>query len=94
MQTAQKMTTLKEETVIQSTGPIVPIETLARAEKGRVVEVCGENGCQNRIREMGLCVGCTVEMHVPGTPCIIAINGRRLSLRLEESTMVLVESCG
>lgn len=79
---------------MQMQGPIVPIEMLRCRETGRVVEVCGEKGCEHRIQEMGLCVGCTIEMQSPGRPCIISIEGRRLSLRLEETTTVLVEACG
>ena len=73
------------------TGQIVPLDLLAVEECGRVASVDGEAQSVHRLAEMGLCIGAAVRMVQPGSPCILAVNGHRLSFRPETSICVLVE---
>lgn len=73
------------------TSQILPLDLLAAGEAGHVFEVDGRPEFVHRLHEMGLQPGAEVRMIRPGSPCIVAVNEQRLSFRLEESTMVLIE---
>lgn len=70
---------------------IVPLELMATGERGLVHEVDGPSEFVVRLGEMGLQAGANVVMVKAGSPCILAVNDHRFSLRLDESAMVLVE---
>ncbi len=70
---------------------ILPIHILRSNERARIVDLFGDSTTLHRLDEMGLSVGTEVQMIRPGTPCIVAMAGKRLSLRLEEGTEILVE---
>lgn len=70
---------------------ILPLNTLRCNEKARVVDVFGDSGTLHRLDEMGVGVGTEIQMIRPGSPCIVAMAGKRLSLRLEAGTEILVE---
>lgn len=70
---------------------ILPIHILRSNERARVVDLFGDSSTLHRLDEMGLNVGSEIQMVRPGSPCIIAMAGKRLSLRLEEGTDILVE---
>ena len=71
--------------------PLVPLELLRTGEQGRISTLEGSADFVHRLQEMGLREGAVVEMVRPGSPCILAIDHQRLSLRLDEAATVLVE---
>ncbi|MCA9081337.1 MAG: ferrous iron transport protein A [Planctomycetaceae bacterium] len=70
---------------------MLPLETLRSGETGRVVDLDGQLDLVQRLQELGLRLGATVQMLREGTPLLIAIDGQRLSFRPDARTMVLVE---
>jgi ferrous iron transport protein A len=71
--------------------PLIPLEMLTAGEQGRIQEMDGTPDFVHRLEEMGLRVGATVCMVKPGSPCIVAVDNHRFSLRIEDSATVLVE---
>lgn len=69
----------------------LPLELLSAGEEGRICQVDGDGAGTRRLAELGLAAGAWVRMVSPGRPCILAIGDQRFSLRLDPSTMVLVE---
>ena len=70
---------------------ILPLNTLRSNERARIVDLFGDSSTLHRLDEMGVSVGTEVQMIRPGTPCIVAMAGKRLSLRLETGTEIFVE---
>ncbi len=69
---------------------LLPLELLKANEEASVVELVGDESLVHRLAEMGLRVGSSIRMLRPGAPCLLAIDGKRLSLRLSENLDVLV----
>jgi ferrous iron transport protein A len=69
---------------------ILPLECLRPGEWAEVHDVAGEPGWVCRLAEMGIRVGCRVQMLRGGSPCLVQIGGGRLSLRGEQAMRVLV----
>lgn len=70
---------------------IVPLELMTTGEVGRVCDVDGSPEFVVRLQEMGLNVGAGVKMVKSGSPCIVAVNEQRFSLRFDECATVMVE---
>lgn len=70
---------------------MVPLDALHNGEEGWIAEIDGESHWVVRLQEMGLRRGTAVRMVKAGSPCLIAVNGQRLSLRIDELTTILVE---
>lgn len=70
---------------------LVPLELMATGEQGSVHDVDGSPEFVVRLQEMGLNVGARVKMVKAGSPCIVAVNEQRFSLRFDEYTTVMVE---
>ena len=62
---------------------LVPLELMKAGESASIVELCGESSLVHRLQEMGLRSGAMIRMLTPGTPCVVALDGKRLSLRLD-----------
>jgi len=71
---------------------LLPIELLDSGQDARVVEIDGDRKTVMRLQEMGLRPGSHVRMVRSGTPCIIAVEDRRLSFRGDQAACVLVET--
>ena len=69
---------------------LLPLECLHSGEWGEVCDVSGEPAWIVRLAELGVRVGCRVQMLRAGSPCLILVGGGRLSLRGEASANVLV----
>ncbi len=69
---------------------ILPIDHLRSNEQASVIDVVGEDAEVHRLSEMGLRAGVQVRMIRPGSPCLLALEGKRLSLRVGPSVEVLV----
>ena len=70
---------------------LVPLELMATGEHGKVHDVDGSPEFVVRLQEMGLQTGAKVRMVKSGSPCILAINEQRFSLRFDERATVMVE---
>lgn len=70
---------------------LVPLELMATGEQGCVRDVDGSPEFVVRLQEMGLNVGAVVKMVKAGSPCIVAVNEQRFSLRFDECATVMVE---
>jgi Fe2+ transport system protein FeoA len=70
---------------------IIPLETLVEGQRGCIVDLSGPLSWKHRMEEMGLREGTFVRLVKRGQPCIIAIEDRRLSLRGDPSSLILVE---
>ena len=68
----------------------IPMDLLCPNEEARIVEVSGDARRVHQLAEIGLRQGCQVRMIRPGQPCLIAIDGRRLSLRVNGDIDILV----
>jgi ferrous iron transport protein A len=55
-----------------------------------VADVAGEPSWVCRLAELGVRVGCQLEMLRGGSPCLIQVGGCRLSLRGDRATQILV----
>ena len=71
---------------------IIPLELLQAGEEARVQEVEGQPEFTHRLAEMGIQAGTLVRMIRAGSPCLVAVNNHRMSLRIEGSALVLVET--
>jgi Fe2+ transport system protein FeoA len=69
---------------------VLPLDLLKSNEVASVVEMSGDAPLVHRLAEMGLRVGAMIRMVKPGAPCLLALDGKRLSLRLNEGLQVLV----
>ncbi len=69
---------------------LLPLELLRPGEWGEVAEVSGEAGWIGRLAELGVRVGCRLQMLQDGCPCLLRVGGCRLSLRGESATQILV----
>lgn len=69
------------------------LDQLKPGERGRILEISGDDAVAVRLMEMGLTEGEDVEVigHAPlGDPIEFAIRGYRLSLRAREAQRVAV----
>ncbi|QDV27279.1 FeoA family protein [Aureliella helgolandensis] len=69
---------------------VLPIDFLRANESAKVVELLGDEGQVHRLSEMGLRVGALIRMVRPGAPFLLALDGKRLSVRLTDGLQVLV----
>ncbi|MBX3422818.1 MAG: ferrous iron transport protein A [Pirellulaceae bacterium] len=69
---------------------VFPLELLGSGDVACVVEVLGDAVKVHQLAEIGLRKGCSIRMIRPGQPCLLAIEGRRLSLRLNHEVDILV----
>ena len=73
---------------------VVPLELLASGESGRVCLLEGVHEQVLRLEEMGLRMGVEVRMLRTGPPCLLAIDGQRITFRGGEAIAVFVEVAG
>ena len=71
---------------------LLPIDLLKANEEASVVELSGDAKQIHQLAEIGLRVGCSIRMVCPGYPCVLAVDGRRLSVRLNHEVDVLVST--
>ncbi|MFK7735287.1 MAG: ferrous iron transport protein A [Pirellulaceae bacterium] len=71
-------------------GNVLPLDQLRTNEFGSIADLSGEGAEIQRLAELGLCVGADVRMLRPGKPCLLALGGKRLSVRLSEGVDVFV----
>jgi Fe2+ transport system protein FeoA len=69
---------------------MLPLECLGPGEWGEVCDVSGEPAWVGRLAELGIRVGCRLQMLCVGSPCLVQVGGGRLSLRGEQGMQVFV----
>ncbi|MBU6384660.1 MAG: ferrous iron transport protein A [Pirellula sp.] len=69
----------------------VPVEYLAPETEGVVVDLCGEEKNVHRLEELGIRCGCKIRMLCPGETCLLAIEGKKMCLRLNSTAEILVQ---
>ncbi len=69
---------------------LLPLECLRPGEWAEIQDVSGEPTWIARLAELGVRVGCRIQMLRDGSPCLIQVGGGRLSLRGDPFTQVLV----
>lgn len=71
---------------------LIPLRCLFAGQTGLVEEVVGKSDEVQRLHEIGLCRGASVEMIQPGSPCVIRLGGNKLCFRHDELMSVLVRA--
>jgi ferrous iron transport protein A len=69
---------------------LVPLELLRPGEWADVAEVSGDPGLVCRMAELGVRSGCRLRMLQGGCPCLLQVEGCRLSLRVESLMQIFV----
>jgi ferrous iron transport protein A len=69
---------------------LLPLDMLRAGEWADVAEVTGEPGWVCRMAELGVCVGCRLQMLQSGCPCLLRVGGCRLSLRADDPHHIMV----
>ncbi|MEC9008459.1 MAG: ferrous iron transport protein A [Planctomycetota bacterium] len=81
--------------MIRHTMSVTTLDSLDRGQKGRILEVTGDDAISVRLMEMGLTVGEEIEVigFAPlGDPIEFFVRGFRLSLRGREARRIQIES--
>jgi ferrous iron transport protein A len=69
---------------------LVPVELLYQGQWADVAEVTGEPVWVGRLAELGVRIGCRVQVVQSGSPCLLQVGGSRLSFRSDLAMQVLV----
>jgi ferrous iron transport protein A len=69
---------------------LLPLELVDAGEWAEVAELNGEASWVGRLAELGIRVGIRLQVVQPGRPCLLQIDGSRLSLRGEAATQIWV----
>ena len=70
---------------------LLPLDMLQAGEWADVAEVVGEPGMVCRMAELGVRIGCRLQMLQGGSPCLLQVGACRLSLRGECAMQILVK---
>ena len=60
---------------------LLPLELLGPGEWAEVHDVSGEPAWVGRMAELGIRNGCRLQVLQPGSPCLLSVDGCRLSVR-------------
>lgn len=71
---------------------VIPLALVASGQTAEVCHVAGGAAETQRLHELGLCCGSTIEVVQQGSPCIIRLQGAKLCFRESESTRVFVRT--
>ncbi len=69
-----------------------PLELLNDGQEARIVDVCGDAVQVHRLAEIGIRCGSLLKMIRRGEPHLLAVDGRRLSLRLAHGIDIFVSN--
>ncbi len=73
-----------------TTNHPIPVEYLSQDSLGVVVDVAGEGQNIHRLEEMGIRNGCRIRMLCPGETCLLAIDGKKMCVRLGSVAEIMV----
>lgn len=71
---------------------IIPIEFVESGRPVEIVDVAGSVEAVCRLNEIGFTAGVCLEVVRSGTPCIVSLDGRRISFRGEKSAAIYVRA--
>lgn len=69
----------------------LPLDYLRAGEQAEVVDVTGDAATVGRMAELGIRLGCRLQVLQPGSPCLIELTGSRLCLRGDTCSRILVK---
>jgi ferrous iron transport protein A len=69
---------------------LLPLELIETGGWAEVEDICGEPTWISRLAELGVRVGSRLQVIRQGKPCLLRIDGSRLSLRDESGMQILV----
>jgi len=69
---------------------LLPLDLIDPGEWAEVADICGSPAWVGRMAEMGIRSGCKLQMLQQGQPCLLKVEGCRLSLRGECDCLILV----
>lgn len=69
---------------------LMPLDMLQAGEWGEVAEVSGHEAWVGRLAELGIRLGCRVQVVQPGSTCLLNLDGCKLCLRPGECSQILV----
>ncbi len=67
-----------------------PLDLLSDGETGEIAAVMGDPDWISRMTEIGISVGRKVRVLRQGSPCLLEVEGARLSVRSENTMHILV----
>jgi Fe2+ transport system protein FeoA len=74
--------------------PEIPLSQLVAGQAGKVLRLEGQGGARQRLQEMGIICGTSVEfvrVAPLGDPIEVKVRGYRLTLRKQEADGVIVD---
>lgn len=69
---------------------LLPLDLLGSGEIADVADVAGEPSWVSRLAELGIRIGCRLQVLQPGSPCLLQVAGSRLCLRSDCAAQILV----
>lgn len=69
----------------------ISLSDLELNQSAQVMELEGDEACRHRVEEMGIRTGAAIQMLRCDSPHVIAIDGRRVSLRFNDCVQVWVK---
>jgi ferrous iron transport protein A len=69
---------------------LLPLDSLRPGEWAEIADVTGEPKWVGRLAELGIRPGTLVKILQPGSPCLLEVDGCRLSLRLDFDLQIMV----
>ena len=78
--------------MITKAASLICMSKLPTGHKAEICQIDGRAEHVQRLREIGMRDGVTVEMVRPGTPCIVRLAGSAICFRSADLLRVLVES--
>jgi Fe2+ transport system protein FeoA len=77
-----------------SPNTLLPLDMLPSGEWADVADVGGDPALVCRMAELGVRVGCRLRVLQGGCPCLLQVEGCRLSVRGECAMQILVRPVG
>src|SRR5262245_48930802 len=68
----------------------IPLEMVCTGECAEIADVHGDPCWVSRMAELGLRVGCKLRVVRQGQPCLLELDGCRLSLRSDAAAQIMV----
>lgn len=76
---------------LDPTLSLVPASSMAQREFGQIRLMSGDQQATHRFAEMGIRPGAQIQLIRHGKPCMIAVDGRKFSMRAEDLDEIFVQ---
>ena len=70
---------------------LLPLQMLPAGCRGQITQLLGSEDEVHRLQELGMRVGCSIEMIQGGSPCIVKLGNTKLCFRDNDAFLVLVQ---